>query len=188
MFKKNKNTEINTYELTNSEFGCGCNRDKKCQYENTCKQLMLEEEIYRLKRQLSIEKDLHTNYKIYYAHHLWKYGTEIEQYEIALIKNMFPVSTIINPNGDIKQEREESDIMTDCLNIIENCDILAFSCVNGIVGKGVVDEVTKANEIGKRIYFIHSNRLVEAEYCKFNVIENSNSNRVYATVSNVSWS
>ena len=78
--------------------------------------------------------------------------------------------------------------MTDCLNIIENCDILAFSCVNGIVGKGVVDEVTKAKEIGKRIYFIHSNRLVEAEYCKFNVIENSNSNRVYATVSNVSWS
>ena len=104
MFKKNRNLccdslkKDNTYELTNSEFGCGCNRDKKCQYENTCKQLMLEEEIYRLNRQLAIEKDLHTKYKIYYAHHLWKYGTEIEQYEIYLIKNKFPASTIINPN------------------------------------------------------------------------------------------
>lgn len=193
MFKKNRNECCNVlkkdvaYELTNSEFGCSCNRDKKCKYENTCKQLMLEDEIYRLKRQLLIEKDLHSNYKIYYAHHLWKYNTEIEKYEIELIKNMFPVSTIINPNGSIEQNREESIIMKDCLLNVEDCDIIVFSSINGVVGKGVVDEVNKAKETGKRIYFIHSNHLSEAKYCKFKVIESSDSNRIYAIVSNVSW-
>lgn len=185
MFKRNKNTEINTCELTNSEFGCSCNRDKKCQYENTCKQLMLEEEIYRLNRQLDLERDLHTNYKIYYAHHLWKYGTEIEKYEIDLIKTMFPTSTIINPNGVIKQQREEPEIMKDCLLTVEECDIIVFSSINGMVGKGVVEEVNKAKETDKRIYYIQSNKLVETEYCRFNVIKNSDSNRIYAIVSNV---
>lgn len=191
MFKKNRNECYDamkkdiTYELTNSEFGCGCNRDKKCQYENTCEKMMLEEEIYRLKRKLSIEKDLHTNYKIYYAHHLWKYNTEIEKYEIDLIKTKFPASTVINPNGVIEQDREESEIMKDCLFTIEDCDMIAFSCVNGMVGKGVVDEVNKAKELKKRIYFIHDNSLKEAGYCKFKLIENSNTNRIYAIVSNV---
>lgn len=184
MFKK-KSEECNTYKLTNSEFGCGCNRDKNCQYENTCKQLMLEDEIYKLKRQLEKEKDLHSNYKIYYAHHMWKYNTEIEKYEIDLIKTAFPSSTIINPNGSIEQDREESVIMKDCLLTIEDCDIIAFSSVSGVVGKGVTDEVNRAKELKKRVYFIHSNTLKEAEYCKFNVIENSNNNRLYATVSNV---
>ena len=40
MFKRNRNPCCDslkkdiTYELTNSEFGCGCNRDENCQYEN----------------------------------------------------------------------------------------------------------------------------------------------------------
>lgn len=191
MFKKNRNPCCDalkkdiTYKLTNSEFGCGCNRDKKCQYENTCEKMMLEEEIYRLNRKLSIKKDLHNNYKIYYAHHLWKYDTEIEKYEIDIIKTTFPASTIINPNGVIEQQREETEIMKDCLLTVEDCDILVFSGVNGMVGKGVADEVNKAKELNKRIYLIQANTLKDAEYCKFKVIENSNSNRIYATVSNV---
>ena len=182
---KNNKSRNSKFQLINNEFGCCCNRDENCQYENTCKQMMLENEIYRLKRQLDIERDLHTNYKIYYAHHLWKYNTEIEKYEIDVIKTVFPMANIINPNGAVTQDREEKDIMKDCLLTVENCDILVFSSIDGVVGKGVVDEVSKAKETGKRIYFIHSNRLVEAEHCKFNVIENSNSNRVYAIVSNV---
>lgn len=184
MFKKNI-IKADTYELENWEFGCKCNRDKNCQYENTCKQMMLEDEISKLKHQLDYEKDIHTNYKIYYAHHLWKYGTEIEQYEIELIKAKFPSATIINPNEAIKQEQEETEIMKDCLLSVEDCDILVFSSVNGIVGKGVVDEVNKAKELKKRIYYIYANVLKNAEYCRLNVIENSKSNRVYAIVSNV---
>ena len=184
---KNKHKESEEYKLHNWEFGCSCNRDKSCQYENTCKQMRLEDEISKLERQLTHERDLHTNYKIYYAHHLWKYNTEIEKYEVDLIQTTFPASTIINPNGVIKQEREESDIMKDCLLSVEDCDILVFSSVNGVVGKGVVDEVNKAKELKKRIYFIHANQLNESEYCKFKVIEDSKSNRVYAIVSNIGW-
>lgn len=131
------------------------------------------------------EKDLNTNYKIYYAHHLWKYGTEIEKYEIDIIKTMFPASIVINPNGAIEQNKEQSEIMNDCLLTVEDCDIIVFSSVNGMVGKGVVDEINKAKELNKRIYLIQDNTLKDAECCKFKVIENSNSNRIYAIVSNV---
>ena len=85
--------------------------------------------------------------KIYYAHHLWKYNTDIEKYELDIIKRYFPNSEIINPNGHIEQGREESMIMKDCLEIIESCNILIFSSVNGVVGRGVVDEFNKASKL-----------------------------------------
>ena len=49
--------------------------------------------------------------KIYYAHHLWKYNTPIEEYELNVINRYFPYHTIINPNGHIEQGIEESKIM-----------------------------------------------------------------------------
>ena len=39
-------------------------------------------------------------YNTYYAHHQWKYGTQIEQYEIDLIKRYFPGDAIFNPATD----------------------------------------------------------------------------------------
>lgn len=39
-------------------------------------------------------------YNTYYAHHQWKYGTQIEQHEIDLIKRYFPSDTIFNPATD----------------------------------------------------------------------------------------
>ena len=49
--------------------------------------------------------------KIYYAHHLWKYNTPIEEYELNVIKRYFPYHEIINPNGYIEQNRDEEIIM-----------------------------------------------------------------------------
>ena len=120
--------------------------------------------------------------KIYYAHHLWKYDTDIEKYELDLIKRYFPYDEIINPNGYIEQCREESEIMIDCLSTIEDCNILIFSSINGVVGKGVVDEFNKAVELGLHIYYIMNDILCNAENYGFK-LTNSGNNRLYAIVS-----
>ena len=39
---KNNKSKNSKFQLINNEFGCCCNRDENCQYENTCKQMMLE--------------------------------------------------------------------------------------------------------------------------------------------------
>ena len=49
--------------------------------------------------------------KIYYAHHLWKYGTPIEDYEIECIKKKFEDAEIINPRTLLPQDKPESEIM-----------------------------------------------------------------------------
>ena len=120
--------------------------------------------------------------KIYYAHHLWKYNTNIEKYELDVIKRYFPNAKIINPNGHIEQGREESIIMKDCLEIIKNCNILVFSSVNGIVGRGVIDEFNKASKLGLPIYYIMDNILYDARPYSFK-LTNSGNNRLYAIVS-----
>ena len=120
--------------------------------------------------------------KIYYAHHLWKYNTPIEEYELSLINRYFPYHTIINPNGHIEQNREESVIMEDCLTCIEDCSILIFSSVNGVVGRGVVDEYNKASKLGLPIYYIMDDILYDARGYRFK-FTNSGNNRLYAIVS-----
>lgn len=120
--------------------------------------------------------------KIYYAHHLWKYNTKIEEYELEVINRYFPNAEIINPNGYIKQDREESIIMKDCLEVIENCNILIFSSVNGVVGRGVVNEFNKASKLGLPIYYIMDNILYDARPYSFK-LTNSGNNRLYAIVS-----
>lgn len=122
--------------------------------------------------------------KIYYAHHLWKYNTKIEEYELEVIKRYFPNAEIINPNSYVEQDREESIIMKDCLEVIENCNILIFSSVNGVIGRGVVDEFNKASKLGLPIYYIMDNILYDARPYSFK-FTNSGNNRLYAIVSTI---
>lgn len=56
----------------------------------------------------------------------------IEEYELMLIERYFPYHSIVNPNGCIEQNKDEEIIMKDCLNIIEECDIMIFSSINGL--------------------------------------------------------
>ena len=57
-----------------------------------------------------------TMYDIYYAHHQWKYGTKIEEYEISLIKRYFPHASIFNPSTDLNTKgMPEPAIMEECL-------------------------------------------------------------------------
>lgn len=115
--------------------------------------------------------------KIYYAHHLWKYNTLIEEYEINLIREAFPTASIVNPNTDIAQGRDEAKIMLDCIETVKQCDAIVFSSINGAVGKGVVDEVSNAESA----FYIQNNAITQFNGT-FEIIPDSTTKRVYAIV------
>lgn len=129
--------------------------------------------------------------KIYYAHHRWKYGTEIETYEQNLIKATFPEATVINPSKDItaisywldkdpKYQPSEEFIMDQCLTEVASSDILVFSSVDGVIGRGVYEEVCKAEVLGKPVYYIYQDKISQG----FSIVrkENPVTDRLYAVV------
>lgn len=117
---------------------------------------------------------------IYYAHHRWKYNTDIENYEIGLIQKWLPPAQIINPNGHVNQNQSEEDAMRDCFEAIKASDVLVFSSVSGIVGRGVYDEVHFAKELHKTVLYINKNRLCYFKGTLERVL--TETDRVYAVV------
>lgn len=82
--------------------------------------------------------------KIYYAHHTWKYGTPIEDYELQVIRDCFEKDSyfeIVNPKETLPQNSPEHEIMQKAYEEIEDCDTLVFSTVSGMIGHGVFNEV-----------------------------------------------
>ena len=122
------------------------------------------------------------NKKIYYAHHIWKYNTPIEEYELNLIKEKFPDYEIINPNECVNQNQDTDKIMNDCLDLIKDCGAIVFSSLSGTVGKGVVEEVEFAKSLNKLVFYIRDNEIVPYSIVEFEIIENSDSNRIYANI------
>lgn len=100
-------------------------------------------------------------YDIYYAHHQWKYGTQVEQYELDLIKRYFPNANVCNPSVDFHfpESATEEQIMKHCLHTVRNSDILVFSSMDGIVGTGVYHEVEEAEKARKLVFYIFHNEL-----------------------------
>lgn len=97
---------------------------------------------------------------IYYAHHQWKYGTKIEEYELDLIKAYFPNATIFNPSVSLNINGEtEDEIMEFCLHQVGISDMVIFSSVDGLVGIGVFKEVTHAKDLGMPVYYIDKDEL-----------------------------
>ena len=119
--------------------------------------------------------------KIYYAHHLWKYGTEIEAWELDLIRQHFPGWEIVNPNGAIEQGRPSEDIMADCLQKVRECGALVFSSLSGVIGKGVYLELMEADRLSLPIYHLHHGE-VHREWLRMTKLENPPSDRHYALV------
>ena len=98
---------------------------------------------------------------IYYAHHRWKYSTQVEQYELDLIKRFFPHANIFNPGTDLSTANfTEKDIMAECIEVIRYSDIVIFSSMDGVIGAGVYEEITKAKELGKLVLYIYQDELV----------------------------
>lgn len=121
------------------------------------------------------------NLKIYYAHHQWKYGTKIEEYELDLIKAYFPNATIFNPSVSLNINGEtEDEIMEFCLHQVGISDMVIFSSVDGLVGIGVFKEITHAKELNIPVYYIDRDEL---RY-DFDMMANwlSNSDRTFGRV------
>lgn len=119
---------------------------------------------------------------IYYAHHQWKYGTKIEEYELDLIKKNFPNAVIFNPATDLrfKDCGDESIIMDECISKMLKSDIVIFSAMDGMIGKGVYTEIDTAKAAGKLVLCLTQNNLHTA----FSVYEapEFKSDRLYARV------
>ena len=112
----------------------------------------------------------------YYAHSIYKYNTDIEKYEMSLIPGY-----VINPNGNIDQTQSESEIMKKCYSLIDECDTLVFSSVDGVIGRGVAEEIDYAMCTGLKIYYIFGNKLHEIKTIDIKPIENRTTDRIYAT-------
>lgn len=119
---------------------------------------------------------------IYYAHHQWKYGTKIEEYELDLIKKNFPHAVVCNPATDLKFKDcgDEEIIMGECLNKVLESDIIIFSVMDGMIGIGVYNEIMAAKEAGKLVLCLTQNKL----YSTFSIYESPEcgSDRLYARV------
>lgn len=98
---------------------------------------------------------------VYYAHSKMKYDTECEQKEIDIIKEVFHNSVIINPNGWIYNHKREDIIMQQCFKFILNSDIVVFSSIDNVVGRGVYEEVEYALRHNKKVYYLNDCGCIE---------------------------
>ena len=125
-------------------------------------------------------------YDIYYAHHQWKYNTTVELYELSLIRRYFPNASVFNPSIDLKTDsKDESVIMSECLDTVRNSGILSFSSLDGCVGKGVYQEVMQAQNQGKIIFYIYQDGL-RTDFGISERPESKRTDRMYANV-NLAW-
>lgn len=119
--------------------------------------------------------------KIYYAHHIWKYRTEIEDYELGLIRGVFPAAEIINPMRFQHEDlNDEKAIMKTCIDELSKCDVLVFSSLSGVVGAGVYEEVNYAIDNKILVYYLINNGLRVLPNVFWNLI--GKGRRLYAIV------
>ena len=120
--------------------------------------------------------------KVYYAHHIWKYGTPIEDYELDCIKKRFEDAEIINPRTNLPQELSESAILDAAYGMIKDCDALVFSTVSGMIGHGVFNEIAVAVNSGVTIYQLEGDSCYKMDDIDLKEIIFRGDNRVYARV------
>ena len=97
------------------------------------------------------------NARIYHAHAIVTYGKPIEVREQTLIRQVFPGYEIVDPG--LYEENEEKLIgrMDYCKKLVESCDALAYSRIQGKVTAGVGAEVEHALALGKQVYELVGN-------------------------------
>lgn len=160
-----ENPESKKFICTQTRANCGCSGNV-----DNC-------DFYRPKEDEKKETGF-----IYYAHHQWKYDTKIEAYELALIERYFPYAAIFNPSIDLKTKDcgDEEKIMAECLETVERSGFVVFSSMDGMVGKGVYEEVAYAKETGKMVLYMHRNTL----HSDFKIVRTPeyNSDRLYGCV------
>ena len=120
--------------------------------------------------------------KAYYAHHIWKYDTPIENYELNCIKQRFEGAEIINPRTNLPQNLSESMILDTAYGMIKDCDALVFSTVSGMIGHGVFNEIAVAVNSGVTIYQLEGDSCYKMDDIDLKEIIFRGDNRVYALV------
>lgn len=131
--------------------------------------------------------------KLYYAHHVWKYDTPMENFEIQCIERQFKDSVIINPRTTIPQDQPESIILDYAYKALNDCDAIVFSTLSGMIGHGVFNEIIYAFNAGKKVYQLDGTECIEIRsYTDF--IEHGirdfifrGDNRMYAVVNSPCW-
>ena len=115
---------------------------------------------------------------------MFKYNTKEEKQEIELIEKKFPNYLIINPNEWICQDNSEQAIMNQCYHFVKMSDVLVFSSLNTIIGRGVYEEVQLALEKNKDVYYLLDSNFYKInlkDFLKVNIIYNkTNDFRKYA--------
>lgn len=120
--------------------------------------------------------------KIYYAHHIWKYNTPIEEYELECITKQFKDAEIINPRITLPQDKPENKILQYAYQIIQKCDALVFSTVSGLIGNGIFNEIAVAVNSGKKLYQIEGDTCYAISDANIKDIIFNGNNRIYALV------
>lgn len=119
---------------------------------------------------------------IYYAHHIWKYGTKIEEYEFDLIKRTFPNAKIFNPSTDVDQTEDKETIMKCCLDEVSKSDMVVFSSMNGCIGFGVSQELDCAYSNNIKVGYLFKNQIKDYDEGKFKqaiILNDGTIRRVY---------
>lgn len=99
--------------------------------------------------------------KLYYAHHVWKYGLPIEEFEIQCINRQFKDAEIVNPRTTIPQDQPESVIFDYAYKALDDCDAIVFSTFSGMIGHGVFNEIIYAFNSGKKVYQLDGTDCIE---------------------------
>lgn len=122
--------------------------------------------------------------RIYYAHHRYKYGTKVEEYELNLIKKCYPDADIFNPatDLDIYDGITEEEAMEQCIKQVKVSDIVVFSSMDGMIGKGVYEELEAAKEASIFTFYLHHDALINQEYFNYRKYALSTDDRVYGVV------
>ncbi len=101
--------------------------------------------------------------RVYYAHAMCTYGTDIEQEEIKLIKAHLPNSDIINPEAHEGNPEKSLQGMKYCFRLIDGCDVLVFSKLLQKITAGVGLEVNFALSKKIPVYLLQNAGLKRVE-------------------------
>jgi hypothetical protein len=92
--------------------------------------------------------------RIYYAHPVTTYGTELESADLALLKASFPDRRVVieNPSDPLHQQGYTKDGMPYFTRLAQQCDVTAIRCFpGGKHGAGCAAEASAAHSAGKLV-------------------------------------
>lgn len=96
--------------------------------------------------------------KYYFAHPITIYNTYKERVLIDMIRNcnFFSNPEVINPNSDYHEDRYKKEGMDYFTSLVDICDVLVYyPFEDGTIGAGVVKEICRAKDKGKRVFAIN---------------------------------